>query len=110
MTLPANATRKPRPPKTNVADEMVQAFEETAAFVRGEGEPSRVHLTPGLPDVRAIRTRLGLTREAFALRFGLKLGAVRDWEQGRRNPEPSALTLLKVIERNPDAVAEAVAA
>ena len=84
-------------------------MQEGAAIVRGEKDAARVHLPPGDIDVRAIRERLGLTRPAFAQRFGLAVAAVRDWEQGLRRPDPAARVLLMVIARNPQAVAEVVA-
>ena len=84
-------------------------MQEAVAIVRGEAEPARVHLPPGAVDVRAIRTRLGLSRPAFAERFGLAVAAVRDWEQGLRRPDPAARVLLLVIARSPEVVAEAVA-
>ncbi len=59
--------------------------------------------------MRAIRDRLGLTRPAFAQRFGLAVAAVRDWEQGLRRPDPAARVLLLVIARSQEIVAEVVA-
>lgn len=59
------------------------------------------------PDVREVREGLGLTQEQFALRFGLELEAVRNWEHKRRVPDTAARSLLKVIARFPEAVAEA---
>ena len=68
----------------------------------------RVHV-PEKIDVRKIRIRLGLSQEAFAEAYGFALSAVRDWEQGRRRPERSARILLKIVEREPDAVIRALA-
>jgi putative transcriptional regulator len=94
-----------------------KAFEQIAAgladaiaIARGEADPAtyRVH-APADIDVLLIRRRLGLTREAFAARFGLQLGTVRDWEQRKRRPEGAARVLLTVIEREPDAVTRALA-
>jgi putative transcriptional regulator len=68
----------------------------------------RVHI-PEKIDVRRIRTRLGLSQEAFAKTYGFALSAVRDWEQGRRRPERSARILLKIVEREPEAVTRALA-
>ena len=59
--------------------------------------------------MRAIRARLRLTQPAFAHRFGLPVGTVRDWEQGRAMPDQAARVLLRVIEREPEAVERAVA-
>jgi putative transcriptional regulator len=94
---------------TDFGRELIASMQEAAAIVRGEKEAARVHLPSGDIDVRAIRERLGLTRPAFAQRFGLAVAAVRDWEQGLRRPDPAARVLLLVIARNPDIVAQAVA-
>jgi putative transcriptional regulator len=94
---------------TEFGRELIASMQEAVAIVRGEAEPARVHLPPGAVDVRAIRTRLGLSRPAFAERFGLAVAAVRDWEQGLRRPDPAARVLLLVISRSPEVVAEAVA-
>lgn len=68
----------------------------------------RVHV-PEKIDVRKIRTRLGLSQQAFAQTYGFALSAVRDWEQGRRRPERSARILLKIVEKEPEAVTRALA-
>jgi putative transcriptional regulator len=68
----------------------------------------RTHV-PARVDVKKIRTRLGLSQESFAQTYGFALSAVRDWEQGRRQPERSARILLKVVEKEPDAVTRALA-
>jgi len=62
------------------------------------------------PDVAAIRAGLGLNRAAFAATFGLTLGTVRDWEQGRRRPDMAAQVLLLVIKHAPAVVRAALAA
>ena len=61
-----------------------------------------------VPNVKAIRERLRLTQKQFAEMFGLSLSVVRDWEQGRSIPDQAARTLLKVIDRNPEAVKQAL--
>jgi putative transcriptional regulator len=61
-------------------------------------------------DVASLRKRLGMSQAAFARTFGLSVGAVRDWEQGRCAPDRPAQTLLRVIDRNPKAVEQALAA
>jgi putative transcriptional regulator len=59
-------------------------------------------------DIIRTRKRLGLSQAAFARRFQLNLRTLQDWEQGRRAPEEIARAYLRVIERNPDAVAAAL--
>jgi len=58
--------------------------------------------------VRAVRQRLGMTQEQFAEAFRLPIGTVRDWEQGRSEPDAPARALLRVIEREPDAARRAL--
>ncbi len=72
------------------------------------GEFRRVTLTPG--EVRAIRRRSGLPQAAFATAYGLNLRTLQDWEQGRAQPDGPARAYLMVIDREPRAVARALAA
>jgi putative transcriptional regulator len=58
-------------------------------------------------DVKALRARLGLTQEQFALRFGLDIDAVQNWEQGRCQPDRPALAYLRAIAAAPETVAKA---
>jgi len=61
------------------------------------------------PNPRRIRERLKLTQEQFAARFEIPLGTLRDWEQGAGYPDSAARTLLRVIDKDPDAVITALA-
>ena len=62
------------------------------------------------PQVRIIRRALGLSQEDFATRYHIPLGTLRDWEQGRVEPDQAARAYLKVIAREPDTVREALKA
>ena len=59
---------------------------------------------------QAARSATGLSQAAFAARFGLSLGTVRDWEQGRSRPDAAAQALLTIISREPEAATRAIAA
>jgi len=61
------------------------------------------------PNVRAIRTRLQMTQEAFAKAIGVPVATVRNWEQSRTNMDPAVRSLLRVVEREPDAALRALA-
>ena len=61
-----------------------------------------------VPNTRAIRKALRLTQHEFAATFQLSLATVRDWEQGRYQPDQAARTLLRVIARDPQAVKRAL--
>jgi DNA-binding MarR family transcriptional regulator len=52
---------------------------------------------------------MGLSQTRFADVFGIAIGTLRDWEQGRKQPDGPARTLLTVIDRDPDAVRRALA-
>lgn len=59
-------------------------------------------------NVRAVRERTQLSQEAFSVRYGLDLATLRNWEQGRSEPDAAANTLLWTIARNPEAVEESI--
>jgi putative transcriptional regulator len=89
---------------TEFGRDLIASLQEAGAIVRGAKDAARVHLPPDVVDVRAIRERLGLSRPAFAARFGLAVSAVRDWEQGLCRPDPAARVVLLVIDKAPDVV------
>lgn len=91
---------------TKLGQRILQSVQEAIDWGGGIDNGGILH---EFPDVKAIRTRLGLTQAAFAERFGLALGSVRDWEQGRTAPDRPARVLLQVIAHNPEAVAVAAA-
>jgi putative transcriptional regulator len=66
---------------------------------------------PRAIDVKAVRAKVGMTQEQFAARFGFSTATPRHWERGDRAPHGPApvLVLLNAIERNPQAVIEALA-
>ena len=87
---------------------ILRSARNARAYARGEVTDGFVAHIPETVDVRAIRVATGLSQDAFAMRFGFSAAAVRDWEQGRRQPEQAARTLLLIIARNPSAVEEAL--
>ncbi len=91
-------------------DKIKAGLDSAKAYQAGTADKRRyrVHVPENI-DVRKIRTRLGLSQEAFAQTYGFALSAVRDWEQGRRRPERSARVLLKIVEKEPEAVTRALA-
>jgi putative transcriptional regulator len=95
--------------RIDITDELISSLNEAADIVAGTRQPSRAWHPPGSVDVRSIRDGLGLSQTAFARRFGFSVASVREWEQGRRQPEAAARVLLLVIARNPEVVDEALA-
>jgi putative transcriptional regulator len=95
---------------TALGKKLVKAAKEARAIVRGELPPStyRVHV-PAQIDVKAIRNKLKLSQAQFANKFGIAAGTLRDWEQHRKQPDGPARALLMVIDKEPEAVARALA-
>jgi putative transcriptional regulator len=89
---------------------IIDGLHEALAHARGTkaGKIHRVNV-PDEIDVRAIRNRLGLTQEQFAMRFALPIGSLRNWEQAKRVPHGPARVLLTIIDRIPDEVEGALA-
>jgi putative transcriptional regulator len=90
---------------------MTEGEIETAAMTDPDARP----LTPEqmatarrVPRVKTIRRALGLTQEDFAARYQIPLGTLRDWEQGRTEPDQPARAYLKVIASDPQGVWESL--
>jgi putative transcriptional regulator len=60
------------------------------------------------PQVKVIRRAMELSQEDFSERFRIPLGTLRDWEQGRKEPDAAARAYLTVIAVDPDAVSKAL--
>ena len=61
-----------------------------------------------VPRVKTLRRALALTQEEFAARYHIPLGTLRDWEQGRSEPDQPAKAYLTVIARDPEGVERAL--
>lgn len=83
----------------------VAALSDPDALPLTDADIKRMKRTP---QVKVIRRALGLSQEEFSDRFRIPLGTLRDWEQGRKDPDAAARAYLVVIGRNPAAVAEAL--
>jgi putative transcriptional regulator len=57
-----------------------------------------------VPRVKTLRRALGFTQEEFAARYEIPLGTLRDWEQGRTEPDQPARAYLRIIARDPERV------
>ncbi len=55
------------------------------------------------------REKSGLTQAEFATLLGVSVRTLQDWEQGRREPNAAARTLIEVAEKHPRVLRELVA-
>ncbi len=94
---------------SKVGASAIRGLEQTIVFADKTAGPKEyaVHI-PQEIDVRAIRARLGMTQQEFAVSFGFSVNTVRHWEQGRRVPEGPTRAYLMVIDREPKAVRKAL--
>ena len=57
-----------------------------------------------------VRKKLGMTQTEFAALLRIPVATLRNWEQERFVMEPAAQTLLKLIDREPEAALRALQA
>lgn len=96
--------------KRDIGKEIIAGLEEIKAW--REGRTKLKTTTVALPrafEVPAIRKELGLSQEQFAGLMGVSVATLRNWEQGRREPQGPARSLLLVASREPAAVLKALA-
>ncbi len=93
--------------KNSDFERLCESIQQAGEIRKGLRKPSRVfhHVAP---NVKSIRERLGLTQERFAALMGVSSRTLQNWEQGRRTPEGPAKALLRVVEREPEAVLHAL--
>lgn len=86
---------------------LCESIKQAGEIKRGLRKPSRV-FNSRVPDVKVIRERLGLSQARFAALMGVSPRTLQNWEQGRREPEGPAKALLRVVDRQPEAVLQAL--
>lgn len=99
--------------KTGTA--IIEGLQDAVSYMEGTADKKRFVShefrpvsAPASVDVKAIRKTLGLSQSMFAAAFGLSLYTLRNWEQGKRQPDPAARAYLKVIAMSPDMVRKAL--
>lgn len=92
-------------------DAMTDAERHAAALADPDAQP----LTPEdfkrmkpVPRALIIRRVFRLSQEEFAARFHIPIGTLRDWEQGRKEPDAAAKAYLRVIATAPEVVRKAL--
>ena len=118
---------KARDAKRDIGAELLQAVQEikagkSARTTRFEPLPDgSVRRTVALDDgsiqkqevlvgpqwqLMALRTQSGLSQSEFARATGVSVRTLQEWEQGRKIPSGAAQSLLKLISRHPELLAE----
>ena len=96
-------------------DRPMRPMSEAEISAAAAADPDARPMTPEqlvaarrVPRIKTLRRALGLTQEDFAARYLIPLGTLRDWEQGRAEPDQAATAYLRAIAGNPDAVRKAL--
>ena len=87
--------------------DLLESMSEALAHAKGETTGARVTVVR-IPDVRAIREQLHLSQSEFASTYGIPLGTLKAWEQGRRQPDRTASSYLKAIASVPEPIRAAL--
>lgn len=87
--------------------DLLASVKEAGDIIHGRKEASRMTVV-AMPDVKAIRAKLNVTQSVFAQMIGINKRTLENWEQGKRTPQGPAIALLKVAEKNPKLVYDAL--
>ena len=89
----------------NLFDRLVESMTQMDEI--DQRQPSREFHVDAV-QVKKIRQATGLSQASFAKRIDVAVGTLRNWEQGRREPEGPARALLKAIHNDPEHVLAAL--
>jgi putative transcriptional regulator len=112
QVLPDGSTR-PMEDKTDWARLRAMTDEEVTAAALSDPDaqpmtPEQLRTARRVPRTKTLRRALSLTQEEFAARYHIPLGTLRDWEQGRCEPDQPARAYLTVIAHDPEGVKRAL--
>lgn len=93
--------------KKELFDGLCESINQTGMIKAGLMKPSRI-INVSETDIKAIRKKLKKSQAKFASMIGVNVGTLRNWEQGKRHPQGPARALLKVAEKNPEAIVDAL--
>jgi putative transcriptional regulator len=96
-------TSSPRPMAAAEIDVAAKADPDARPMTEEELRTAR-----RIPRVKTMRRALGITQEEFATRYHVPLGTLRDWEQGRTEPDQPTRAYLAVIAHDPEGVRRAL--
>ena len=99
MSRTTTSSRTPKPMSPEAIEKAARADRDAQPLT--EADLKRMRRTPR---AKIIRRALELTQEEFAARYHIPLGTLRDWEQGRTEPDQPARAYLTLIASDPDHV------
>jgi putative transcriptional regulator len=91
------------------AKDLLEGLNNAIAYARGEPTPDTIEHVIIFMYVKAIRRSLRMSQDTFARTYRIPVATLKGWEQGRRHPDATVSAYLRVIERYPKEVEQALA-
>ena len=96
---------------SDLGKELIEGMKQAVAYAESsedneDFEVTEIEVAPA--DVRGLRENLEMTQQQFASFLGISVHTLSKWERGERSPEGPARVLLKIVEREPEAVLRAL--
>jgi putative transcriptional regulator len=88
-------------------NELIESVQEAGAIYRADKKASR-RFKFDAPDVKAIREKTGLSQAKFAVVMGVSVRTLQNWEQGHRVPQGPAISLLRIVDHDPETALKAI--
>ena len=82
-------------------NELLESVQQADDIIKGQATAARITEFAD-PEVKAIRTKTGLSQSRFANLLGVSKRTLENWEQGRRHPTGPARALLKIVDADPE--------
>ena len=79
------------------ADEPTASMKQAVAHAKGRKVRGMRVTTVEMPDVKAIRRSLRMSRQRFASAYRIPLPTLKNWEQGRRYPDAPAAIMRSLL-------------
>lgn len=86
----------------DIGQEILDGIKEIKRFKAGHGNALVTRQLKDPSPAKEIREKLSLSQDAFASLMGVSTRTIQDWEQGRREPQGPAKSLLRVAEQHPE--------
>ncbi|MCC8397940.1 MAG: type II toxin-antitoxin system MqsA family antitoxin [Rickettsia endosymbiont of Labidopullus appendiculatus] len=81
--------------RRDIGTEILQSIQDIKT---GKGNVQKIETKD---DIVNIRKYLQLSQVDFAVLMGINVRTLQEWEQGRRKPRESAISLLKIASKHP---------
>lgn len=88
-------------PISPAAAAILEGLQEALADAKGEPVAGLKKTTIYRVEPKAIREQLNMSQSEFSHAFGIPVSTLRNWEQGRRQLDATAISYLRAIMKYP---------